>query len=115
LSLSIDGSRLYVTSPTGGQIRTYEVTPNDLENARDLTGMPAGTLAVKEGRDHRLYACGTDGIHVFAQDGTDIDHIDHLVVPSPVSGIAWGGVDGATLFITASNSLFRCRMPALAR
>ncbi len=65
------------------------------------TGLPDGMRVDVKGN---LWSSAGDGVHCFAPDGTLLGKIR---VPETVSNIAFGGVDGQRLFITATTSLYR--------
>lgn len=65
-------------------------------------GVPDGLRVDAQGH---VWISAGDGIHCHAPDGTRIGRIR---VPEVVANLAFGGVDGRQLFITATTSLYRC-------
>lgn len=51
-----------------------------------------------------LWSSARDGVHCFAPDGTLLGKIK---VPETVANLAFGGVDGQRMYITATTSLYR--------
>lgn len=118
LCFSPDFSKLYV-SDTGAShkpghpftITVYDVEDNSrLTNGRTFCDMgPAASDGFRCDIDGNIWTSagwdgeGSDGVHVFAPDGTLIGKI-HL--PEIVSNLCFGGVKKNRLFITASQSVY---------
>lgn len=65
------------------------------------SGLPDGMRVDVLGN---LWSSARDGVHCFAPDGTLLGKIR---VPETVSNLAFGGVDGQRMYITATTSLYR--------
>ena len=112
LIFSPDEARLYVSDSAafnlpGGphHIRVYDVVSNaQVENgcvfAIIKPGQPDGLGIDVQGN---LFVSAADGIQVYAPDGVRIGKIR---VPEVCSNMAFGGVEGNRLFITAGHSLY---------
>jgi gluconolactonase len=73
----------------------------DVTGAGD--GVPDGMKIDSAGN---LYCCGPAGVHVFAPDARCLGVIH---TPEVVANFTWGEDDMKSLFMTASNSLYRAR------
>lgn len=101
-----DGKTLYVTDIGAGKTYTYQINKDGSLSNR--------TLFVSEGSDGmildnkgNLYITGK-GVTVFDPNGKRIGNIP---VPSGwVGNVCFGGRDGKTLFITASESVYTLQM-----
>lgn len=67
---------------------------------------PGGPDGMKVDRQGNLFASGPGGLFIFAPDGT---HLGTIHTGKATSNCAWGE-DGSTLFITASDSVYRIRL-----
>lgn len=65
---------------------------------------PGAPDGIKVDRAGNLYGSGPGGVWVFSPAGK---HIATILMPELVSNLNWGGVDGKSLFITASGSVYR--------
>ena len=74
------------------------------ELSGDGAGAPDGMKIDSEGN---LYCCGPGGIHVLDQSAAALGVIR---VPSPVANFTWGDDDLKSLFITATDNLYRIRV-----
>jgi gluconolactonase len=79
----------------------FDATPWARE--KDKEGLPDG---LKADRDGNLFATGPGGIHVFTPEG---DHLGAIRTGVKTANCAWGD-DGSTLYITASEALYRIRL-----
>lgn len=115
LAFSPDESLLYV-SDTGGEagedalrIAVYDVD-GDSVSGGDTLGRTFARTAVPASDGFRVDVLGRvwssagDGVEVFDTDGTSLLRI---TVPERTANVCFGGVDGRTLYITASTSLYR--------
>lgn len=66
-------------------------------------GLPDG---MKFDRKGNLFACGPEGVYVFAPDGSLLGRFDLGV---PTANCAWGD-DGSSLFVTADTAIYRLRL-----
>lgn len=114
LCLSIDQARLYVSDATTGEILEFK------------TSWGSRGMVLDEGRvfarTHDPEHDGADGLkldalgNVWCASGSRIDVFDSrgaqvgsAEVPERVTNLAWGGVDGMDLYLTANSSLYRMR------
>lgn len=61
---------------------------------------------MKVDRDGNLYVTGPEGIWVWDPNGT---HLGTIVLPEQPANLTWGDPDFATLYITASKSVYKLR------
>ncbi len=61
---------------------------------------------MKVDAEGNLFAIGPGGLRVFAPDGT---HLGDIETRKAASNVAWGG-DGSTLYLTASDAVYRIRL-----
>jgi gluconolactonase len=94
------------------QVMRYEVQPDGaLRNGQlffDMTDV-AGDIAldgIKVDREGNLFVAGPGGIWVISAAGK---HLGTIRPPEHAANMAWGDVDGQTLYITASSGLYRIR------
>jgi len=115
LAFSPDERYLYVGNwdPDRKVVMRYELGP-------DLELIDAGVLFDMTGADGEdaidgmkvdvagnVYACGPGGIWVIAPGGR---HLGTLRLPEAPHNLAWGDVDGRTLYVTALTSVYRIRL-----
>jgi gluconolactonase len=112
LAFSPDEAVLYVSDTSSGTVETghHHILAFDVLDGRALAnarvfkvidpGVPDGFRVDVEGN---VWTSAGDGIHVLAPDGTELGRI---LVPEPVANCTFGGVDGRTLFITASSTVW---------
>ena len=117
ICFSPDEAILYINDTERMHVRAFDVQPDGtLANGRIFAeeegdnGKPDGMKVDTHGN---VYLTGPDGIWVFAPDGT---HLGIILVPERAANLAWGGVDWADLFITASTSVYRiaCKSRGIA-
>jgi gluconolactonase len=112
LCFSVDERQLFVNDTERMHIRVFDVVGDGtLRNGRiwaelsgDGAGAPDGMKIDSEGN---LYCCGPGGIHVLDRFGTDLGVIR---VPCPAANFTWGEEDLKSLFITATDTLYRVRV-----
>ncbi len=113
IAFSPDEKKLYVNDSEKGHIRVFDVKPDGiLENGQlfaelkdpSKKGVPDGMKVDQEGN---VYSTGPGGIWVFSPSG---NLLVILEVPEVAANLAWGDGDYKTLYITASNSLYRIRL-----
>ena len=112
VALSRDEKYLYVGNwdPVKKIVMRYEVDANGgLANGKvffDMTAAPGEDAidGIKVDQSGNLYVCGPGGIWVLSPDGK---HLGTIRAPKDAHNIAWGGADGKTLYITATNTLYR--------
>ena len=117
LCFSLDDARLFVNDTARQHIRVFDVTRTGgltggrvwAETRGDKPGAPDGMKIDAAGA---VYCCGPGGIHVFEPDGRLREVIE---VPEYTANMAFGDDDYRSLFITASSSLYRIRVPVAGR
>jgi len=117
LTFNGDESLLFVNDTMRGHVRVFDVRPDGTAlNSRiwcevtgDGNGAPDG---MKTDSEDNLYCTGPGGVHVFDRDATCLGVIH---VPEVVANFTWGGDDMCDLFMTASTSLYRCRVKVPGR
>jgi gluconolactonase len=75
----------------------------------DATGdkRPGAPDGMKVDAEGNIYSAGPGGVWIFSPEGKALATI---VMPEPVSNVAWAGADRKTLYITASTSVYRVRL-----
>ena len=112
LCFSLDESRLFVNDTERQHIRVFDVRSDGTlangtvwaETTGEGPGAPDGMKVDTEGN---VYCCGPGGIHVFDAEGTILGVIR---MPEPTANFCFGDDDYRSLFVTASNSLYRFRV-----
>ncbi|MBD2125688.1 SMP-30/gluconolactonase/LRE family protein [Microcoleus sp. FACHB-1] len=113
IAFSPDEKKLYVNDSEKGHIRVFDVKSNGtLENGQlfaelkdpSKNGVPDGMKVDLEGN---VYSTGPGGIWIFSPSG---NLLGILEVPEVAANLTWGDEDYKTLYITASNSLYRIRL-----
>lgn len=100
-----DGSRLYVADHGGGRTYTYDIDSDGrLRNRRLFVAQSSDGMTL-DARGN-LYLTGDD-VTIYNRGGNPVGSI---AVPEPPANLAFGGVDGTTLFITARTSLYAVEM-----
>ena len=102
---TLDGRRLYVADHGGGQTFVYDIQPDgQLNNQRIF--VPQGADGITLDSQGNVYLTGDD-VTIYNSSGIPVDSI---AVPEPPANLAFGGIDGTTLFITARSSLYSVEM-----
>lgn len=117
LTFSLDESQLFVNDTDRGHIRVFDVKADGTVSGGDVwaevTGEGVGAPdGMKIDSGGNLYTTGPGGIHVFAQDATDLGVIG---LPEGPANFTWGGDDLRTLFVTARTSLYSTRVKVPGR
>jgi sugar lactone lactonase YvrE len=112
LAFSPDERLLYVADTARSHVRSFSVS-DDGRLTRDRVlvelhgsgrGRPDG---LKLDRLGRLYCTGPGGVWVI---GRDTEIIARIQVPEQTANLAWGDADWQTLYLTASDKLYRLRL-----
>jgi gluconolactonase len=115
LAFSPDGKRFYVTDSKQRNIRVYDVAPDGaLTNGKIFgtqqggphEGVPDGMRVDQAGN---LYVTGPKGIWVWDAEG---HHLGTIEMPEQPANLNWGDADYATLYITATTSVYKLRTKA---
>lgn len=113
LAFSPDEKQLYVSDSENGHIRVFQVRPDGkLSNGRVFAqlkgpkdkGVPDGMKVDVQGS---VYCSGPEGLWVFSSNG---QLLGKIIVPEVVTNLAWGDKDYKSLYITATQSLYRIRL-----
>lgn len=117
LCFSADERRLFVNDTERMHIRVFDVLDDGTlgtgrvwaELSGDGAGAPDG---MKIDSAENLYCCGPGGIHVFDAAARCLGVIR---VPANAANFTWGDDDLRSLFITATDALFRIRVKVAGR
>ncbi len=111
LCFSPDEKRLYVNDSALKLIRVFDVAADgSLKNGRLFADKivsstePGGPDGMKCDERGNVWVTAPGGLWVYAPSG---DVIGKVRAPEPVANLAWGGPDFHTLFLTASQSVYR--------
>jgi gluconolactonase len=112
LTLSPDGTTLYVADTVGHDVIAWDVRPDgSLANRRAFArlrgikeGEDSGGDGVTVDRDGRLYVTSVRGVQVFDRHGR---YLGTIRVPRRPTNVAFSGPDKQTLYITAGEGLYR--------
>jgi gluconolactonase len=104
---------LYVNDTTRKLIMRFTVQPDDTladgtvfidMSADKAAGVPDG---MKVDRKGNVYCTGPGGFWIMSPDGK---HLGTVRTPELPANMAWGAVDGQTLYLTARTGLYRIRL-----
>ena len=111
LCFSPDEKLLYVNDSARKLIRVFDVTAEGALANRGIFASnivsptePGGPDGMKCDERGNVWVTAPGGLWVYAPSG---DLIGKLRAPEPVANLAWGGPDFHTLFLTASQSVYR--------
>ena len=112
LCFSLDESLLFINDTARQHIRVFDVTAGGLlKNGRlwaELTGEEIGVAdGMKVDTAGRLFCTGPGGVHVFDQTA---HLLGRILVPQQAANFTWGDPDLRSLYITASQTLYRIRL-----
>lgn len=113
LAFSPDEKTLYVSDSEKGHIRVFPVKSDgklskgrvfaQLAGPKDK-GVPDGMKVDVQGN---VYCSGPEGVWIFSPNG---QLLGKILVPEVVTNLAWGDKDYKSLYITATQSLYRIRL-----
>jgi len=117
LCFSLDEKILFINDTARQHIRAFDVTDEGtLKNGRLWTELIGEEVGVADGMKvdtaGRLFCCGPGGVHVFDQKA---QLLGRIMVPQQAANFAWGDPDLKSLFITASQILYRIRVLVAGR
>jgi gluconolactonase len=101
-----DGKRLYVADIKANKTYVFDIRPDGALSGKSLFA-PLGSDGMTIDREGNVYLTGR-GVTVFNSGGAQIAHIP--VDANWTANVCFGGRDMKTLFITASQYLYRIRM-----
>jgi gluconolactonase len=110
LAFSPDGKKFYVDDSRQRNIRVYDFQQDGtLANGRIFGEEPGGKGdgvpdGIKVDRTGNLYVTGPGGIWVWNAQG---QHLGTILMPEQPANLAWGGPDLASLYITATTSVYK--------
>lgn len=110
IAFSTDFTKMYVADSETGDIFVWTVDADG--NATDPKPFAnIGLMTAKGGADGlktddkgRLFTTGPNGLIVFDADGAELKRMEF---PEQVTNLAWGGSGWKTLYMTASNKVYR--------
>jgi gluconolactonase len=111
IAFSLDESHLFISN-TGDTkyIRRYEIDKN-LKISKPVKFIKSDPEHVLDGFrfdvDNNLWSSCGKGVACYAPSG---EQIGYIKIPEKVSNVDFGGVDGKTLFITASTSFYMANL-----
>lgn len=119
LAFSVDETRLYVAESGGShdpevppEIRMFDLDGDRLIDTGRFAAIDAGVPdGLRVDSHDNVWTSAGDGVHCFAKDGTLLGKI---LIPECVSNLAFGGPRGRSLFITATTSVYRVFVDAVA-
>lgn len=115
LAFSPDETILYINDTAHYHTRAFSIDPltrvpipgTDRIFAKMDPNAPGGPDGMKVDRAGRVYIAVALGVWVYEPDGS---LLGILATPSRPSNLAWGGIDGSELFITAVDEVHRIRL-----
>lgn len=111
LAFDPSGQRLYVDDTEHAHIRVFDVGPDWKVSGGDvlvtLEGDGEGVLdGLKIDQDGRIWSTGPGGVWIVTPAGHILGRVR---IPEVAANLAWGDGDARTLYITASDKLYRLR------
>jgi len=111
IALSLDESNLFISNTGDAKyIRRYDIDRN-LKITNPIVFAKTDHDYVFDGfrfdADNNLWTSCGDGVACYAPSG---EQIGFIKIPERVSNVDFGGVDGKTLFITASKSFYMANL-----
>jgi gluconolactonase len=112
LCFNLDESLLFINDTARQHIRVFEVSADGwLHKGRVWTELSEDGVGVADGMKMdtagRLFCTGPGGVYVFDQKATLLGRI---LVPKQAANFTWGDADLRSLYITASQTLYRVRV-----
>ena len=102
---TLDGRRIYIADHGGGQTFVYDIEPDGRLNNQQVF-VQQGADGITLDSKGNVYLTGDD-VTIYNPSGIPVGSI---AVPEPPANLAFGGIDGTTLFITARSSLYSVKM-----
>lgn len=110
ITFSPDEKTLYVDDSQDGKIFSYDVDSKGALSNKTLMATipkPGDPDGMKTDAEGRLYVAGPGGVWIFAPRGGLLGKIP---VPQNPANLAFGGMDGQTLLMTARDSIYSVRL-----
>ena len=112
LCFNSDESLLFINDTARQHIRVFDVKEDGLLNKGRLWAeLKDDGVGVADGMKidtaGRLFCTGPGGVHVFDQEA---ELLGRILVPQQAANFTWGDADLCSLYITASQSLYRVRV-----
>ena len=113
LCFNLDESLLFINDTVRQHIRLFEVSEENgrLHKGRLWAELREDGVGVADGMKMdtagRLFCTGPGGVYVFDQEATLLGRI---LVPQQAANFTWGDADLCSLYITASQTLYRLRV-----
>lgn len=108
VTLSPDEATLYLADTADGVIRAFDVESDGALSSESIFAEAASPDGLTVDGAGNVYVASSDGVAVFAPDGT---LWGTLAVGMNPANVAFGDPDRQTLYITARTTLYRVRMP----
>lgn len=113
LCFSRDESILYVNDSPNYCIEAFDVAADGtLSNRRHFADVQGEDGTVPDGmkidETGNILCCGPDGLHYYAQDGTELGVLVTSGIDTALN-LSWGGQDGRDLFITCIGCVLKTR------
>jgi sugar lactone lactonase YvrE len=105
LVFSSDGT-LYFTDPPYGLTGTFDDPGREIDTRPLRATGPGAPDGMKVDAQGNVFTTGPGGVLVLTARG---EHLGTIVTGVPTANCAFGGPDGATLYITANDKLCRVR------
>lgn len=108
IALSPDESLLYVANWADNLVWVFDVAADgSLSEARTFANVGFQPDGIAVDAAGNLFITSAEGVQVYAPDGTLWGTI---AVPAYAANVAFGGMDGRTLYITAESNVFRVQL-----
>jgi len=109
LAFSADETQLYVVDTRARHIRRFDASPEGGLTGGQVFAESGGSAydGVRLDEEGRLWVAADDGVHCFHPDGT---LLGKLLVPEPVSNLAFGGAKRNVMFVTATWAVYLLRL-----
>jgi gluconolactonase len=114
IAFSPDEKYLYVNNSQPKKIwMRYRVKPDgtltDAKLLYDATNdpRPGNPDGMKVDMEGNIYSAGPGGVWIFSPEGKPLGTI---LLPQRVSNVAWAGADRKTLYITATDTIYRVQL-----
>ena len=111
LAFSPDGKHFYVDDSEQRNIRVYDFGNGAVSNGRVFGAEPGGKGdgvpdGMKVDTNGNIFVTGPGGVWVWDAQG---HHLGTIVVPEQPANLTWGDKDRATLYLTATTSVYKIR------